>query len=702
MTANPEALQLDTLNEIIQNENSKRQFYRPVYSIHKWWARRSGSQFRAILFNTLGNKTNLFQLGKSGDISRSSAFLNDADLSDKIVMDPFMGGGTTIVEANRLGAKTVGCDLNPVATWIVRESVKHVDVEDLTRRFKSLEAKAGKKIRKLYGTTCAVCKSNAVGMHYFWVRKINCLECSKSVLLFPRAMLNEGLSRTRPVSDENPATVICYRCHSLGKWNGSGKFTCPKCRLAFDPRSGVYRNGKYSCGSCRSEGNSLLGSINASNRFDAKLMAMEYWCPNCSERLYKSPDDQDMKLLMRIEQRVKRNRKNLIIPEQDILDGDSSARWKKYGMQKYSDVFNSRQILAFNMLLDEIARIEDTEQKNSLLTAFSNSLEYNNMMTPYNFKHRKMHHLFNYHALPVTMIPVESNFFGVKNFGAGTFANCFKRLVSAKQYCNRPFERIKNSDGKTMTVGFKSERIGANLVDDFAELERTERSCLLLNQNAGSLSQIPSKSVDSVVTDPPYFDNIHYSELSNFFYVWLHAILGSGLFVEKNVPVKNEAIVNQIMKKTTATYCRILTDVFSESNRILKDAGKLIFTFHHTNPEAWWTIISAICNSGFFIDNTYVINSEYKVNPHIRGKRALDSDIVLTCAKAKTALALKNSLKERRSTHARTKLDVLRTYLEETSILWFEKEVSEIEFITNLKKLLGSENICNTPILAGR
>ena len=293
----------------------------------------------------------------------------------------------------------------------------------------------------------------------------------------------------------------------------------------------------------------------------------------------------------------------------------------------------NRQLLAFNYLINGIQRIEEEEYRNAFITVFSNSLEYNNMMTPYNYPHRKLHHLFNYHALPLTTTPVENVVWGAGKEGAGTFVNCYQRYINAKKYCLSPFDRYKKRSGDVHTVVSKQEKIAAQLVSSFKELLDTSRGSLLLCGNSASMPAIPDRSVDLVITDPPYFDNIHYSELSNFFYVWLKCLIDHPYFKSDQVPTDEEAIVNEKLEKSGEEYQDLLSLVFKECERVLKDDGKLIFTFHHTKWEAWWKLLSAISRGCFRVVDSFPVKSEYKVNPHIRNKQSLDMDLVLICQK---------------------------------------------------------------------
>ena len=620
----------DIISKLAQFESGKRQYYRPIYSIHKWWARRPGALFRSIILSAIESDKNLFS--KTDPYTKKSSYFADHNEMDIIILDPFMGGGTTLVEANRLGLKVVGCDLNPVSYWIARESLKDLDINKLEKYFIDLNNTVGQKIKDLYSTKCARCFQEANTLYAFWVRYISCPHCASNIYLFKRGLLNEGIRRTKPPSKQNPATAFCPKCFHLNNWEGKNSCACSHCKTIFNPKNGTYNEGVCACPNCGQENIILVDVMRSGQKLKEKLVAIEYICNTCKDRLYKTPDQMDTEKLKTIQTEIDANKDKFIIPNQKILSGDSSARWRIHNYEHYFEVFNARQLLAFNYLIQGIKSIPDENYQDAFITAFSNSLEYNNMMTPYNFPHRKLHHLFNYHAMPLTTTPVENAVWGVGDEGAGTFVNCFNRYLSAKKFCKNPFDKFKDENGQIQTI-YSKEIISARIVQNFSDLKITHRSALLLCGDSANLLQLPDKSVDFIITDPPYYDSIHYSELSNFFYVWLKNIVKHEYFSAENVPVVKEAIVNDKMEKGEKEYQELLTAVFKESNRAISDNGKLIFTFHHTKWKAWWTILMSIVNSGFRVIDSFPVMSEYKVNPHIRNKQSMDMDLVLICQK---------------------------------------------------------------------
>jgi adenine-specific DNA methylase len=431
-----------------------------------------------------------------------------------------------------------------------------------------------------------------------------------------------------------------------------------------------------------------------------KLIAIEYFCSICGKRLYKSPDNEDVMLLDNLAHTYKTMKNELVIPRQKIPRGSSSARWIAHDFRFYRQVFSPRQVIAFNHLIRAIDDIPEQEYRNAFITIFSNSLEYNNMMVPYNYPHRKLHHLFTYHALPLTTMPVENNVWGVSNKGAGTFTNCFHRYRKAKEYAKRPYEKFKETKGKIRTVYPYGEKIDAKFVSSFEELKVNNNSALLYCSDSSNLP-IPDKSIDAVITDPPYFDNIHYSELSNFFYVWLSLFKLGQWFERDYVPFENEATVNNGMNKTEQNYLECMTSVFTECKRVLKDSGILIFTFHHANPKAWWIILQVLRKSGFFVVDYFPVRSEYKVNPHIRGKAAVDTDLVIICnnhpdSVENSAVNFEKALKRKisdvtgeNSVHFYFIGELLKIYSHQQSKISFEDFISVFEKISDLSTRYG-------------
>lgn len=155
-----------------------------------------------------------------------------------------------------------------------------------------------------------------------------------------------------------------------------------------------------------------------------------------------------------------------------------------------------------------------------MLIAFSDCLDANNMFCKYEIEWHKISLFFGLHAYHPIERPTENNVWGTE-YGRSTFVKCFEKVRKAKVFCEKPHERLTIDNNKRYSKQTGNERIEGDIVERFDEIEKTEHAALLNCDTAEDLSFIPNRSVDAVITDPPYFDNIQYSELADFFYVWL-------------------------------------------------------------------------------------------------------------------------------------------------------------------------------------
>ncbi|MBW1708136.1 MAG: DUF1156 domain-containing protein, partial [Deltaproteobacteria bacterium] len=196
----------------------ERNAFKPIYQMHKWFARRASCVFRAILLAAM----------KPAGTDIMAEFYkdhtNDPDTNRVRILDPFMGGGTTIVEALRLGCHVTGIDLNPVAWFIVKTEVEPVDIDELQAAFKRLEERPtlnGKPVKEEllshYKTECPCCgagREEADIIYTFWVKSAICTNptCKKEVPLFPNYI----------IAKKSPSIRYYVDCE------------CPECNKIFD------------------------------------------------------------------------------------------------------------------------------------------------------------------------------------------------------------------------------------------------------------------------------------------------------------------------------------------------------------------------------------------------------------------------------------------------------------------------------------
>ena len=166
---------------------------------------------------------------------------------------------------------------------------------------------------------------------------------------------------------------------------------------------------------------------------------------------------------------------------------------------------------------------------------------------------------------------------------------------------------------------------------------------------------MPSQSVDAVITDPPYFDNVMYSELADFFYVWLRLALKERYeYFQSELSYRPEEIVqNEKSGKDVSFFTEGLTNVFKECHRVLKDEGLMLFTFHHNKLWAWENLTKVLLDSGFYVSSAPIVRSEGKSGYHSQSGN-VKYDACLVCRKRQsTSLGfcdwntLKNRIRQR-------------------------------------------------------
>lgn len=678
---------IEQVNEIAEREAHAKEKYRPVLYIHKWWARRLGSVFRTIVLYTLiDEKARVLEDdGRWRPVTKEELenpwllYLKDVDLGGKVVLDPMMGGGTTVVEALRLGCKVIAQELNPVAWFLVKKIVEPVEIEKLKEGFKKLEMEVAGEIKKYYKTICPHClrryakiynkKSEEVvrdivtklknaddprkvyaeysfdkneglpgnkrnifadAMYYFWIKEIPCLNCGTNVPLFRSYML----SRKR---DKSGYYVICPECGNVFEVeNYREDAKCSKCGKEFNPEKDGNVEGKYylctnpNCG----QKNIVVEAIQRTGKPKERMYAVEYYCPHCGTKDYKQADDFDYTIFQKVKQEYDEIEENWVgkyIPNTIIPKGQETypRLIENHGYKYWTDMFNERQLLSLGKLLKAILELDVDENVRELLVlSFSKALEYQNMLCEYDRSNVKLSKMFSKHAFHPPLNPVENNVWGTR-YGMGSFITHLTNLLKGKRYNLNPFEKYIQND-KTLEIHSKNKIIG-RLGNPFSD----NNANVMVTCGDSSYFDIPNNSVEAVITDPPYYGNVMYSELSEFYYVWLRLALKARYehFQSEHVPNATEVIVNDVQGKDEGDFIEGLTAIFKEAGKKLKKDGLMTFTFHHQEERAWGAVLQSVLNAGFYISAVYPVQSEKATSTHIFQKANVRYDMIVVCNK---------------------------------------------------------------------
>ncbi|MFX0013109.1 MAG: DUF1156 domain-containing protein [Promethearchaeota archaeon] len=625
------------VNEIAYRESNAKRYYRPVLTLHKWFARRLGSVFRSILiYSSLSSVKNDVKAVNASYEDNILAlehdfwnlYLQEHNFEDIIVIDPFMGGGTTIIEAIRLGfGGIIGGDLNPVAWFAVKKELEEVNINSLKVEFEKLSSKLKHELSIYYKTQCGHCSNHADVMYFFWVKEIQCEHCSTTTPLFRSYLF--AYDRKDPSSGH----FICPKCQTIFHGIFKEDLYCPECSWIFDPFSFVVKRGKIFCPSCEHTAK-IVDVCAKQGKSQERLYAIEYYCSYCNTRDYKRADINDLDLYQQASHEFKMIQKLLPLPNQAIPMGAKTQELLNHQILFFTDMFNMRQLLSLGKLLREILEIQDQNIKEFFLITFSTALEYNNLLCEYHRKNHYIYNLFRKHAFPATLNPVENNVFGTAKFGTGTFKNFFSKTIRIKQFCRNPYEYYITEEGNTNRQSMKRS-IKGRVVSSYSKLMQDPTENIYLYCHSSDQIQVPDNSVNLVVTDPPYYDNVQYSELSDFYYVWLRLGLKDHYpwFSSTLTPKKEEIVKNIKIGKKSSDYQQGLKEVFSEISRVLKTDGLLIFSFHHKELQAWTSIIQSLLDINFYITAVYPVRGEMETSTQIRGKKSIEFDVIFVCKK---------------------------------------------------------------------
>ncbi len=608
-----DAFPFEFLSILGERESWRKEVHRPVYHVHKWWAKRLGSVFRGVLLGCV--------LAPDADLA--AEFYHEHDLPQS-VLDPFLGSGTTAGEAHKLGMTVIGRDINPVAIESVRVSLGAMNATRLQSAFMDLAAGVGQSIRKLYRSTDSRGRSCEV-LYFFWVMQTRCPACRSIVDLFPSWVIARNA-----YPDRKPEIrVLCPGCGEIftGKHRDRSA-RCPACSREFNPNEAISRGTKARCTSCDASfaiAKSLAGlTTRPTFRLYGKLVLTRD-----GEKEYGRATAEDIAEYNRCAARLNEAiaARTILVPDLVLESGNNTDQAMGYGFQRWRDFFNDRQLLALGMLQAAIERQPDKQTRNALLLLFSGLLEFNNLFASYKGEGTgAVRHMFAHHILKPERTPIEANVWGTRK-SSGSFLNLFRsRLLRAAEYHRAPTEvnGSAGNKGKVCSPPFNGS-VEVNVPSDSELKPRT----IYLSCGDSANCGLPNGCVDFVVTDPPFFDNVHYSELADFFYAW-----------QKLVPrgAKHCAATTrsplEVQDADAENFGRKLRGVFRECRRVLKDDGLLVFTYHHSRDDGWKALADAILGAGFVVVNSHPVKSEMSVAaPKSQAKEPIQLDIVVVCRK---------------------------------------------------------------------
>ena len=589
------------------------------------WAKQRGIQLkdppythkRAFTVNPTDD-----QLQTLGDLLRHT--WGNRQLS---VLDPFAGGGSIPFEAVRYGFDTSANELNPVAGAILRGTLQYPFAygTSLTADIRQWGNRLTDRLRK----TLSPCypEEPAGSVHaYIWARTVACPYTGKPVPLAPNWWLARSGTSGKAILPSFEVNAARAEFRVVEITDGAGPD-------GFDPGHGTVRRGTGRSPWANDqaiEGDYIKAEAQA-GRMGSQLYCVAVKKPQGGFD-YRPPNDEDMAALEKAE--VELARKLPLwdargwVPGEAIPPGLKSDEPRRYGMYAWSDMFSPRQLLAlcsyvetFHELIPEIEGELPKDRAKAVVTylgmVLSKAVNYNAYLASWDPTRTKIRGVFDRHDFSFKWTYGE--FDASRNlfpWGLDQVCDAYKGIAKLAEPAHRIFQQAETP-------------VPVNLT----------------RASASDLSHLSDGSIDLVLTDPPYYDNVMYGELSDFFYVWLKRTLGlihSDLFADDLANKDDEAVANPARfaamgrkkkRLAAADYERKMAAAFREANRVLSDDGVLTVMFNHKQVEAWDTLATSLLNAGFAIRSSWPVHTESDHSLHQAKKNAAKSTIMLTCRK---------------------------------------------------------------------
>ncbi len=405
---------------------------------------------------------------------------------------------------------------NPVSTFLVRQAFTPASEAELRAAFDRLERDVAPEIRRYYQTRDPQTGELIQVLYYFWVKTVTTPDGEVIPLLSRYVFSQDAYPKKKP-----RAQIVCPGCWGvLEDRYDATDLHCQHCGHEFNPQEGPAA-GQYvtSKGGQRYR---IKGLLPKDGKPPAHRMYAMMALRADGTKVYLPVRDEDLALYEEAQERLAAEA--LPLPETSVRPGHNTDQARGYNYTQWREFFNARQLLCLGLLLREILTIDNLAIQEQMLCLFSSTLEFNNLFCSFKGEGTgAVRHMFSNHILKPERTPLENSVWGTDK-SSGTFSTLFEsRLLRAKRYLDEPFEIALDHDedgnraGSRKTVA--SHPIRARRVETWQDLAASDHGLMILNGDSSKLP-VPAGSVDAVVTDPPYFDFVHYSELSDFFFAW--------------------------------------------------------------------------------------------------------------------------------------------------------------------------------------
>jgi adenine-specific DNA methylase len=541
-------------------------------------------------------------------------------------------------EAVRLGCDVAANDLNPVAAIILKATIELplrfgralLDrYDDLARRF------IARRDAVLEEIIPPEPEKGANATNWLWARTVTCPYCGGVVPLSPNWRLDGEGTGVRLIPDGRRIRFeIVHKAseHSPGTVkDGTGKCPFPDCgrEISGEDIKRQAQEGRM--------GHQLYCVV---YKKEVVVGRLKNGKPKTKTvRGFRAPrpeDDVEALVAQRLAEKMPLWEARGIVPDEEFPEIANDDRPRQYGALLWRDQFNPRQLYGHCTSVEVFQdMVEELERSNG---GRLSELDRAAMV----YMALAMDKVFCYNAIGCHWDPSTGR---VRSyFDRHDFSFKWSYAEMAPTITGLGYDWALEQTGKALgelieLLGHAPEPSGNGHL--FAQPQRRRPEVQILCESADALP-LPDASVDCIVMDPPYYDNVMYAELSDFFYVWLKRTAGRlypELFTAHLTDKDREAVANPAKfqgqkgakRLAHADYQQRMARIFAEMRRVLKPGGIMTVMFTHKAKDAWDALATGLIQAGFVITASWPVHTEAEGSLHIREKSAAKSTIFLVC-----------------------------------------------------------------------
>lgn len=331
-----------------------------------------------------------------------------------------------------------------------------------------------------------------------------------------------------------------------------------------------------------------------------------------------------------------------IVPTEHLEEGLKTSEPLRYGIDTWRKMFSPRQLLVQGIFVDELRRLTpeimaDTDEGRGeaivgvLSLMQGKLLNFNSLLSTWHAGRELIRAVFDSHNLAFKWSYAEFEAVELVEWALGgkQLVRAFGGIAGLLQPGTQPWALA-----------------GQTVAGDLSELRHPVPAAVRVTRGSGgALAGVADGSQTLVCIDPPYYDNVMYGELSDFFGVWEQHTVGKvwdDLMPGGAADLKNEAVANPARFKEFGRRKKELADadyeakmhaIFAECDRVLRDDGVMTVMFTHKRADAWDTLGMALLEAGFSIETSWPVNTESEQSLHQAKKNSAASTIMLVCRK---------------------------------------------------------------------